>query len=275
VPTAPHHTAFVTGATDGLGLEVARRLAASGAKVLAHGRNEEKLGRVVGELGENAEAYLADLASLSEVRTLAQKVAAEHPDVDILVNNAGVVTLERTESSDGYELDFAVNYLSHFLITLELLPNLRETPGSRIVNVSSIGQAAIDFDDVMLTDGSWDPARAYSQSKLAQILFTVELAERLPGGEAPSVNALHPSTFMDTNMVRGMGRAPISTVAQGAEATMRLAVGDDVAGVTGRYFNVLDEATPDAQAADPEARRRLWALSEQLTGLEESSVSSP
>ncbi len=268
MPTAPHHTALVTGATDGLGLEVARRLAAGGTTVLVHGRNEEKLGRVVSELGDNAEAYLADLASLDETRTLAQKVAAEHEELDILVNNAGVVTLERAESADGYELDFAVNYLSHFLITLELLPVLRATPGSRIVNVASIGQQAIDFDDVMLSDGSWNPARAYSQSKLAQIMFTIELAKRLPAGESPSVTALHPSTYMDTNMVRGMGTTPISTVAQGAEATLRLAVGDDVDGVTGRYYNVLDQATADPQAADAEAREKLWNLSAELTGLD-------
>jgi NAD(P)-dependent dehydrogenase (short-subunit alcohol dehydrogenase family) len=257
---------LVTGATDGLGLEVARRLAASGTRVLAHGRNEEKLGRVVAELGDNAEAYLADLASLAEARTLAEKVAAEHTDLDILINNAGVATMQRETSADGYELDFAVNYLSHFLITLELLPLLRETPGSRIVNVSSIGQTAIDFDDVMLTNGSWDPARAYCQSKLAQILFTVELAERLPRDESPTVTALHPSTFMDTNMVRGMGTKPISTVAQGAEATLRLAVGDDVDGVTGRFYNVRDEADADPQAGDAGARAKLWELSERLTG---------
>ena len=268
MPTAPHHTVLVTGATDGLGLEVARRLAASGATVLAHGRDEEKLGRVLNELGDNTEAYLADLSSLDQARTLAQKVAAEHDELDILVNNAGVITLERETSADGHELDFAVNYLAHFLITLELLPVLRETPKSRIVNVSSIGQAPIDFDDVMLANGSWDPGRAYSQSKLAQILFTIELADRLPSGGSPTVNALHPSTYMDTNMVRGMGQKPISTVDRGAEATLRLAVGDDVDGVTGRFYNVLDEATADPQAGDPEARAKLWDLSAELTGLD-------
>jgi NAD(P)-dependent dehydrogenase (short-subunit alcohol dehydrogenase family) len=269
VPTAPNHTVLVTGATDGLGLEIARRLAASGVKVLAHGRSEEKLGRVVSELGDNAEAYLAELGSLEETRTLAQKVAAEHAELDILINNAGVATMERQTSADGYELDFAVNYLSHFLITLELLPVLRKTDGSRIVNVSSIGQAAIDFDDVMLEgDGAWNPGRAYSQSKLAQILFTIELAERLPAGDSPSVNALHPSTYMDTNMVRGMGTTPISTVDAGAEATLRLAVGDNVDGITGRFYNVLEESDADPQAYDADERRRLWQLSAEITGLD-------
>ena len=269
MPTQPDHTVLITGATDGLGLEIARRLAASGVTVLAHGRDEEKLGRVVSELGDNAEAYLADLASLDEARTLAQKVAAEHSELDILINNAGVATMERQTSADGYELDFAVNYLSHFLITLELLPVLRQTESSRIVNVSSIGQAPIDFGDVMLeSEGAWSAARAYSQSKLAQILFTVELAERLPLDASPTVNALHPSTYMDTNMVRGMGTTPISTVDDGAEATLRLAVGDNVDGITGRFYDVLEESQADPQAYDADARARLWSISAELTGLD-------
>jgi NAD(P)-dependent dehydrogenase (short-subunit alcohol dehydrogenase family) len=266
MPTAPDHTVLVTGATDGLGLEVARRLAASGSTVLAHGRDQAKLDRVVAELGDGASGYLADLGSLEQTREFARRVAAEHDELDILINNAGVITHQRETSVDGYELVFAVNYLAHFLITLELLPVLSQTPGSRIVNVSSLGQAAINFDDVMLENGSWNPGRAYSQSKLAQILFTVELAERLPLGGSPTVNALHPSTYMDTKMVRDSGTTPITSVDAGAEATLRLAVGDDVDGVSGRFYDVLVEATPDPQASDDAALTRLWELSEELTG---------
>jgi NAD(P)-dependent dehydrogenase (short-subunit alcohol dehydrogenase family) len=207
-----------------------------------------------------------DMLDLDQIREAVTTVVDAFGHLDILINNAGVATRERETSADGYELDFAVNYLSHFLITLELLPLLRQTPGSRIVNVSSLGQAPIDFDDVMLDNGSWNRARAYSQSKLAQILFTIELAERLPRGESPTVTALHPSTYMDTNMVRGMGTTPISTVDEGADATLRLAVGDDVDGVTGRFYDVHDESNADPQAYDADARDRLWALSEQLTG---------
>lgn len=261
-------TVLVTGSTDGLGLALARRLAGEGAHVLVHGRNREKLDRVLGELQGAAiepQGYLADLSSLDQTRGLAREVAADHDHLDLLINNAGIATHQRETSEDGHELVFAVNYLAHFLLTLELLERLRAAERARIVNVASIGQRAIDFDDVMLERG-FDPARAYCQSKLAQILFTFELAERLGAGASPTVTALHPATFMDTSMVRGMGQTPISTVEQGMEATLRLAVATDVEGVTGRYFDGLDEATADPQAYDAEARRRLWELSEKLSG---------
>jgi NAD(P)-dependent dehydrogenase (short-subunit alcohol dehydrogenase family) len=179
----------------------------------------------------------------------------------VLVNNAGLGRLpERQESADGHELVFAVNYLSHFLLTALLLPIV----GGRIVNVSSIGQAQIDFSDVML-ERSWEPSRAYAQSKLAQVLFTFELAERL-GGDGPTVNALHPATLMDTNMVRQAFGRVMSSVEDGVEATARLAADPDLDGVTGRYFDGTSESRANEQAYDPEARRRLWELSEELTG---------
>jgi NAD(P)-dependent dehydrogenase (short-subunit alcohol dehydrogenase family) len=262
-------TVLITGSTDGLGLALARRLADDGARVLVHGRDRAKLDRVVGELsggGHEPRGYLADLSSLDQVRGLAREVAADHESLDVLVNNAGIVTADgRKTSEDGFELVFAVNYLAHFLLTIELLDRLRAAERSRIVNVASIGQRAIDFDDVML-ERDWDPARSYSQSKLAQILFTFELAERLGPGAGPIVNALHPATFMETKMVTEIGRTPISTVEQGMEATLRLAVGADVEGVTGKYFDGLEEASADPQAYDADARRRLWELSEELTG---------
>ena len=134
-----------------------------------------------------------------------------------------------------------------------------------MVNVASIGQRAIDFDDVMLGRG-YDAMRAYNQSKLAQIMFTFELAARLGPDAGVTVNALHPATLMDTNMVRGFGGRILSTVAEGTEATVRLAGDDELTGVTGRYFEGGAEAAPDAQAYDANARRKLWELSEELTG---------
>jgi NAD(P)-dependent dehydrogenase (short-subunit alcohol dehydrogenase family) len=137
--------------------------------------------------------------------------------------------------------------------------------------VASVGQAPIDFDDVMLEHG-YDRARAYSQSKLAQIMFTFELAERL-GDTQVTVNALHPATLMDTKMVReSIGRSPMTTVDEGIEATLRLVVSPELEGVTGCYFSGSSESRADDQAYDVDARRRLWALSEELTGGEGDAV---
>jgi NAD(P)-dependent dehydrogenase (short-subunit alcohol dehydrogenase family) len=235
--------------------------------VIVHGRDPERLERTVAELGhgsgQDARGYLADLSSIEETRALARQVTADSEHLDVLVCNAGIITTERRLSADGVELTFAVNYLSHFLLTLELLPLLRAGEKPRIVNVASIGQEAIDFDDVMLERG-YSSSRSYSQSKLAQIMFTFELAERL--GFSPTVTALHPATWMDTKMVRGMGVRPTSSVSEGLEATLRLATDDDVEGITGEYFNGTEAARADPQAYDPEARRRLWELSAELTG---------
>jgi NAD(P)-dependent dehydrogenase (short-subunit alcohol dehydrogenase family) len=246
---------LVTGSTDGLGRLVAERLAERGDAVLVHGRDERKLERAAREVGA-AGAYLADFASLDEVRRMAGEVEREHERLDGLVNNAGLVSRERRESEDGYELGFAVNYLAHFLLTMRLLPRL-----GRIVNVSSAGQQAIDFDDVMLERG-YEPMRSYTQSKLAQVMFTFELAGRAPDGVA--VNALHPATFMDTKMVREGFGTPISSVEEGVDAVIHLL---DLEGVSGRYFNGTREARADPQAYDEGARERLWELSERLTGL--------
>jgi NAD(P)-dependent dehydrogenase (short-subunit alcohol dehydrogenase family) len=264
-------TVLVTGATDGLGRATAHELARRGATVLVHGRSRERAETVAGEVaaaaGEGPVAvHVADLGSLAQVRRLAEEVEREHERLDVLVNNAGIISSTRRESDEGYELTFAVNYLSHFLLAERLLGLLRRSAPARIVNVSSIGQAPLDFDDLMLERG-YDDFRAYAQSKLGQIMFTFELADRLraEGEDGVTVNALHPATLMDTKMVReGFGRAR-STVAEGAEAVVRLAVGDDVEGVTGRFFDGTREAAAQPQAYDAEARRRLWAVSEELT----------
>ncbi len=263
---------LVTGSTDGLGQETARELAAQGATVLVHGRDPAKVEATVSDLREatgndRLRSHVADFSSLDEVRRLAAEVERGHDRLNVLVNNAGVGGIERRESSDGYELHFAVNYLAPFLLTSLLLPLLRRSAPSRVVNVSSAGQSPVDFEDVMLERG-YQPMRAYSQSKLAQVLFTFELADRLraEGEEGVTVNALHPATLMPTKMVRQSFGRKMSDVEEGVEATVRLAVGADVDGITGRYFDGLEESQPLSQAQDPEARRRLWELSEQLVG---------
>jgi NAD(P)-dependent dehydrogenase (short-subunit alcohol dehydrogenase family) len=251
-------TILVTGSSDGHGKRVAQELAARGAKVLVHGRDREKTEAAAGEIGSE-HVRIADLASLEEVRRL----AGEIDGLDGLVNNAGIISLERGESADGYELTFAVNYLSHFLLTRLLEPKLREP--ARIVNVSSLGQERIDFDDLMF-ERDYNFFSAYMRSKLAQALFTVELAARLDGRDI-TVNALHPATFMDTKMVTGGGGSPQSSVQEGAEATLRLLADPGLDGQSGRFFDGQRESGTHRQANDAEARQRLWQESERLTGL--------
>jgi NAD(P)-dependent dehydrogenase (short-subunit alcohol dehydrogenase family) len=263
-------TALVTGSTDGVGRVVAARLGKMGARVLVHGRDRARGEGIVADIkaaGGTAEFLPADLAALAEVRGLAEAVRGTTDRLDILINNAGIGSAgaARQTSADGHELRFAVNYLAGFLLTYLLLPLVKQSAPARIVNVASAGQQAIDFADVMLTRG-YSGSRAYCQSKLAQILFTIDLAAELEGSGV-TVNALHPATYMNTTMVRRAGVTPISTVEEGAEAILNLAAGPALAGRSGLYFNGLREARADRQAYDADARARLRALSLELTGL--------
>jgi NAD(P)-dependent dehydrogenase (short-subunit alcohol dehydrogenase family) len=256
-------TVLVTGATDGLGRALATRLASEGATVIAHARSEERGREALADLlagPGDVRLVVGDLASLKAVRALADQV----PDgLDVLVNNAGIgFAGARQESEDGYELRFAVNYLAGFLLASLLRERLVESAPARIVNVASAGQQAIDFDDVMLEHG-YDGARAYRQSKLAQIMHAFDLAEEL-AGSGVTATALHPATFMDTKMVIDAGVTPASTVQEGLEATWRLVADPAVEGVTGAYFNGTREVRADAQAYDLDARRRLRELSQRL-----------
>jgi NAD(P)-dependent dehydrogenase (short-subunit alcohol dehydrogenase family) len=260
-------TILITGATDGLGRQLALDVAGAGATVLAHGRRQERLDALTDELDDGArvKTYLADLASLEEVRDLADRVIAHHDALHVLVSNAGVgAGEERLLSHDGHELRFAVNHLAGFLLTRRLLGLLRAGAPSRVVNVASVGQAAIDFDDVMLERG-FSGSRAYAQSKLAQIISTFDLADEL-AGDGVTVNALHPATLMDTTMVRETFGGARTTVREGADATLRLIADPALEGVTGAYFQGTREAEPDPQANDPQARAALRELSERLTG---------
>jgi NAD(P)-dependent dehydrogenase (short-subunit alcohol dehydrogenase family) len=260
-------TVLITGSTDGLGREVARRTAARGAHVIVHGRNQERGQAVVAEIVKEgkgtAKFYAADLASLAEVRRLADSIKRDYPRIDVLVNNAGVLLQDRQVSKDGHELHFAVNYLAGYLLTRSLLPTLVASAPSRIVNVASLAQSPIDFSDVMLER----PGRAsqgYGQSKLAQILFTVDLAEELKGSNV-LVTALHPATMMNTTMVKQSGMQARSTVDEGATAVMQQITGTVE---SGQYYNGLQAAKPNAQAFDAGARAQLRALSQKLTGVQ-------
>ena len=266
-------TVLVTGSTDGVGRYVAAKLAAAGAQVLIHGRDAMRAAALIDEIkragGTTPTFYYADLSSLADTRKLAEAVLADHKQLDVFVSNAGIGSQNegpaRQISKDGYELRFAVNYLAGFLLANLLLPLLKASAPSRIVNVASLGQHPIDFDDVMITRG-YGGSRAYAQSKLSQIMFTIDLADELKGSGV-TVNSLHPATYMNTTMVRAGGITPMSTVEQGGDAILHLVEGDDVAGKSGLFFNGMNEARAHPQAYDADARRRLKTLTRELVGL--------
>jgi NAD(P)-dependent dehydrogenase (short-subunit alcohol dehydrogenase family) len=275
MPRPPEETTIlITGATDGLGRGVAQRLAADGARLLLHGRDPDRLATTAREIreatgNERLTTHRADLASLDEVRALADDVQRSTAALHVLINNAGIGTgrpdkTTRQESRDGHELRLAVNYLAPFLLTQRLLPLLRRSAPARIVHVASLGQAPVDFDDVML-QRAYSGGRAYTQSKLAQITSGFELADRLPAGEV-TVNSLHPATYMPTKIVLQQAGHSIDSLEEGVDATVRLATAPELEGVTGRFYDRQAEARADDQAYDPEARRRLWNLSLELTG---------
>ncbi|CAN5874972.1 SDR family oxidoreductase [soil metagenome] len=267
--TGEREVVLITGSTTGLGEAVARRMAARGAHVIIHGRNEERGLALVREIEEEgigrASFHAADLASLDDVRALARTILAGYDRLDVLVNNAGIGSARegREVSRDGYELRLQVNYLSHFLLTHELLPLLVRSAPARIVNVASGSQSPLDFDDLML-ERPGAVSRAYGQSKLAQIMHAFDLARELEG-KGVIVSALHPATYMDTGMILNAGLTPRSSVEEGADAVMQLIVGPVE---SGQYFNGLVPRRANAQAYDEEVRARLRQVSRRLVGLE-------
>jgi NAD(P)-dependent dehydrogenase (short-subunit alcohol dehydrogenase family) len=279
MPDPEELTILITGATAGLGERVATDLAGKGATLLLHGRNPGKGGSVQTKIreatGNDKVHYLnADLSSLAEVGALATSVAERWPRLDVLINNAGVGggpdPKLREVSADGFELRFAVNYLAPFLLSYRLLPLLRQTAGqtgnARIVNVASAAQQAIDLEDVML-QRNYGGMRAYSQSKLALIMFSFDLADELLGSGV-TVNALHPASLMDTNMVREWFGSPRTTVEEGAGYVERLAIGGEFNEVSGLYYDQGEPSRAAEQAYDQRARRRLRELTLKWTGVD-------
>ena len=264
---------LVTGSTSGLGRGVALSLASTGAHIIVHGRNRERGLEVVNEIEQegigSAMFYAADLASLDQVREFAETILRDYDRVDILINNAGIHLAPedgRQLSADGHELTFAVNYLSGFLLTRMLLPRLIESAPSRIVNVSSRGQrnAVFDFDDVML-ERNYNDSQAYRQSKLAQVMFTFDLAGELEG-TGVIVSAVHPASMMPTPLVLSRFGESRMTVEEGVEAVVNQVHLPDLE--SGQYFDRLDPERANDQAYDEEAREALRKLSIELTGIE-------
>ncbi|HWL88645.1 MAG TPA: SDR family NAD(P)-dependent oxidoreductase [Polyangiaceae bacterium] len=272
-PSQPSESALeglhvlVTGSTDGIGRHTAESLVRAGSIVHVHGRSADKIERTVAALEKEKKGarvprgFLADLASLEETAGLARKIVEEVPRLDVIIHNAGIGTAgkARETSRDGYELRFAVNYLAPFLLTRNLIAAGRAPRA--LINVSSIGQEELDFDDLM-SERHYSGISAYCRSKLAQILFTFDVAETHP---ELKTHALHPGTYLDTNMVRRAGVQPLGSPAEGADATvfvLRHALSD---GPSGLYFDQQRPSRAHPQAYDRAARERLRKASENLT----------
>ena len=270
---------LVTGATRGIGRATAEALAKMGAHVLIHGRDSASVGAVCREMVRygQVDGVVGDLSSLAAVRKLAKEIAAQHPRLDVLVNNAGSGSLRRETTADGFERLFAVNHLAPFLLTNLLLERLEASDAARVVTVSSAAhrRGVLDFDDLSWEKRKYSGLGAYGASKLANILFTTELARRL-GGSRVTANCLHPGVVA-TNIFSSMGFAGrVFTVlfrpfmlspAKGALTSIYLASSPEVANVTGKYFDKCREAPTTPAAQDAAAARRLWEISERLTGL--------
>ncbi len=262
----------ITGATDGLGRALATRLAANpDTRLILHGRNPDRLDALTTELDDQPariETVRADLSELAQVRRLADDIAALTGQVTALVNNAGVGGGEpdgtdRRLTVDGNELRFAVNYLAPFALTQRLLPLLDAAAPARIVNIASIGQNPIDFDDLTLAHG-YSGQRAYGQSKLALIAYGFALAKRLDP-ERVTVNSLHPATYMPTKMVLRSIGSSIDTLDTGLTATLRLIQDPALGRITGRFYDRTTETRAAADAYRSEVQQRLWEISEHLT----------
>ncbi|MBL8981754.1 MAG: SDR family NAD(P)-dependent oxidoreductase [Gemmatimonadetes bacterium] len=266
LPDLSGKVVLITGSTDGLGRDVARRIAAAGAQVLITGRSAPRGDSLVQEITRSgkgsARFYQADLASLAEVRRLADAVLRDHKRLDILINNAGIGLVfdsTRKFSAEGYELHFAVNYLAHYLLTKRLLPLIVASAPSRIINVSSGSQTPLDFDDLMMSKG-YNGGRGYAQSKLAQVLMTIDMAPDLER-QGVRTYSLHPATTMATTMARALNVTPRSTIAEGVESVVNAITTNEP---TGTFFNQLKPWKANAQAYDAAARERLRTMSEQL-----------
>ena len=286
MPDMTGKTVVVTGGNSGIGLETAAALAAMGARVLVTARNADRGRAAVAEIadrtdGAQIQLVVFDLADLSSVRRGAAEILEQAPRLDVLVNNAGLVLSERAVTVDGYEATFAINHLGPFLLTNLLLDRMRASAPARIVNVASTAhnsaRKGIPFDDLQ-SEGRYRGMRVYSQSKLANILFTLELARRLDGTGVVA-NSLHPGTVRTGYGADGDARGFLSfglkvagpfflSPAKGARTSVYLASSSEVDGVSGEYFVKCKPRTPRRWARDPEAAQRLWQVSEQLVGLD-------
>jgi len=272
-------TVLVTGANQGIGKATALALAQQGADVVIHSRNPEKGRAALNDVqaasrGGKAELLVADFASLADVRRAAAEFRAKHKRLDVLVNNAGLIVPERHLTIDGLEETFAVNHLAPFLLTMELLDLLKASTPARIVNVSSEAHrgAKMHWEDLQFANGGYKSFRAYGQSKLANVLFTYELARRLDG-TGVTANVLHPgvvaSGFGQTysgalSFVIGLAKPFMLTNEQGARTSVHVASSPEVEGVTGKYFSKCHAVRSNRVSYDEASQRKLWSLSLEM-----------
>jgi retinol dehydrogenase 14 len=274
-------TALVTGANSGIGKVTARALAARGMDVILVCRSRERGKAALNEIQSQTNnprlrLLLCDLSSQKDIRRVADEVKVLAPQLDLLVNNAGAVNPVRTETVDGYENTFATNHLAYFLLTNLLLDQLQASPAGRVVSTASQASmmGKIHWDDVNLSRG-YAGFKAYSQSKLANIMFTFELARRL-AGTSITANCIHPgfvaTGFAGTytglfSLMMKLSKPFARTPEKGAETLIWAATAPELAGVTGKYFANKKEIYTRAIARDADACRRLWELSEKMTGM--------
>ncbi|HEX9068494.1 MAG TPA: SDR family oxidoreductase [Ktedonobacterales bacterium] len=275
-------TVLVTGATGGIGLVTARELASMGATVVVVGRTQAKGEAAAREIqaatgSASIAALAADLTSQAQVRRLAEDVRARYPRLDVLINNAGAAFTSRQLTVDGIEATFALNHLAPFLLTNLLLDTLKASAPSRVITVASQAHAgqSLDFTDLQYEKRPYKTFQVYGASKLANVLFTYGLARRLDGSGV-TANCLHPGFVASRfGMNNGGLWIPIFTmlrpfqisVERGAETSVYLASSPGVASVSGDYFDKKKPVASSPQSYDEAAQRRLWELSEQLTGL--------
>lgn len=263
-------TVLITGATDGIGRETARQLAAMDARVIVHGRSAEKAALVKKDIiadtgNDKLETAIADLSVMANVRALADEITDRFDRLDVLINNAGVYLTEYVETADGFEKTFAVDHLAPFLLSNLLLPLLKASAPARVITVSSVvhGSARVDLDNLN-AEKRFHGWGAYCLSKLGNLLFTFELARRLKGSGV-TANALHPGT-VNTKMLEKLGMQG-KPVTEGAATSVFLASSPDVAGISGKYFSQKRIAKPSEAALDRELQLKFWDRSTEMVSL--------